>query len=314
MKLSVKQMFSAVCLALVPGLALADYPEKPVTIIVPWSAGGATDLVARTVEPVLSEKLGADMVVSNVTGASGTIGAAEAARAKPDGYTIFFTPQGPVTIQPQLRNIPYSLDSFVAIGRVYSSPYMTMVVEDSEFATMEDLLAATKERPGEINYAFTGIGTLPHLALTATQQHVGVKLKQVPYKASAEAAKAVLGGESHVMTEQQQTAQQFEMRPLACWGAEPCSFYPDVPLVKEFGIESVVEVSVGFYAPAGTPEDVLAKLNAALEEAMKDPKLVEALEKIQISPAYLDSMAFDQRMRAEVENNRSLLGEVGLTQ
>ncbi|MGB7300116.1 MAG: tripartite tricarboxylate transporter substrate binding protein, partial [Burkholderiaceae bacterium] len=216
--------------------AAAAYPDKPITIIVAWGAGGATDLVTRAVQPILARELGTDLIVKNVAGASGTIGTAEAARAKPDGYTILFSPTGPLTTQPHLRKIPYDLDSFAPVGRIAITQVVMSSAPGSNIKTIEDVIKAAKDNPGQLKFGSAGAGTLPHIAILALNKGAGIQTKHIPYKGSANAIKAMLGGEVDLMSEQAQIIPKYELQPIASWSAERLPEYPNIPTMMEKGI------------------------------------------------------------------------------
>ena len=149
---------------LTTAVAAAEFPAKPVTIIVPFSAGGGTDITTRTLAGPMAEALGIEIIVKNTAGAGGTIGAAETARANADGYTIGMMPVGPMTTQPHLRKLPYDPDSFDYICQAYSAPSSLVVRKDSAFNTLQDMLDYAKANPGELNYGVQAVGSIPHVA------------------------------------------------------------------------------------------------------------------------------------------------------
>lgn len=293
--------------------ALAEYPEKPISVVVPFSAGGVTDLVVRTIEPALERELDADIVIRNVTGASGTIAAAEVAAAEADGYTLFFTPKGPVNIQPFMRKLPYTSESFTPIARVNTTAYATLVHKDSEMNSFGDLVARAKDNPGQFSVASTGVGTLPYLAVVAMAHLEDLKLKHIPYKSSPEVAKAILGGELDGFTEMSHMAEQYDLKTIACWGSERCTGSPDVPTLKEEGYDFVLENWVGFVGPAGLDEAVTQKLSDAIGVALEDPKVAQALENQKITEAYLGHDAFEAVYAEDAESNLQLLESAGIS-
>ena len=189
--------------------------------------GGATDLVARSIQPELSKKLGAELIIKNIAGASGTIGTAEAARAKPDGYTILITPTGPMTTQPHLRKIPYGLDSFAPVGRIAVAPVMMMVPKTSKLQTLNDVIETAKANPGKLKFASSGAGTLPHIAILALNKAAGVDTKHIPYKGSANAMKALLGGEVDVFSDMAQLVPKYDVHPVISWTKERNPEFPE---------------------------------------------------------------------------------------
>jgi tripartite-type tricarboxylate transporter receptor subunit TctC len=290
---------------LLSGTALA-YPTKPVTIVMAWGAGGATDVLARAIQPAWSKNLGAEIVIKNVAGAGGTIGTAEAANAKPDGYTIIVTPAGPMTTQPHMRKLPYSVDSFAPIGRISINPQMMMVPKDSPYKSAKDLFDAIKKQPGKMMAASTGAGTLPHVGIIAMNQS-GLDIKHVPFKSSVDAMKALLGNTVQVFSDQSQLVPSFDVRPIAAWTAQRLPEYKDVPTMKELGYDYDIYNWVGAYAPKGTPPAVLDKLVTSLEKTIKDPAVVDALQKLKVQVSYMGPKDFGPFTVAESARNRKLL-------
>jgi len=292
--------------------ASAQYPQKPVTIIVAWAAGGATDLVTRVMQPVLSQKLGADLIIRNVEGAAGTIGTAESARAPADGYTLLFTPTGPLTTQPHLRNIPYDLDSFATVGRIAVTPMLMMVTQASPYRSLQDVLDDAKANPGKVKFASTGAGTLPHISILALNKAANIATKHIPYKGSANVMKALLGGEIDVFSDQAQLVPKYDLRALTTWSASRLSEFPDVPTMKELGYDFELENWVGVFAPKGTPQPVIDKLAAALRETLADQGVIEALDKLKVTVAHLGPGELAVFAQRDYERNRDLLKEAGL--
>lgn len=290
---------------LLSGTALA-YPTKPVTIIMAWGAGGATDVLARAIQPAWSKNLGAEIVIKNVAGAAGTIGTAEAANAKPDGYTIIVTPAGPMTTQPHMRKLPYSAESFAAIGRISINPQMMMVPKDSPYKSAKELFDAIKKQPGKMMAASTGAGTLPHVGIIAMNQS-GLDIKHVPFKSSVDAMKALLGNTVQVFSDQSQLVPSFDVRPIATWTAQRLPEYKDVPTMKELGYDYDIYNWVGAYAPKGTPPAILEKLVTSLEKTIKDPAVIDALQKLKVQVSYMGPKEFGPFTVAESARNRKLL-------
>ena len=292
--------------------AQAAFPEKPITIIVAWGAGGATDLVTRSMQPVLSEKIGADLVVKNVAGAAGTIGTAEAARARPDGYTILITPTGPLTTQPHLRKLPYDFDSFRPIGRIAVTPMLMMVPKTSKYNTLKDVIDDAKANPGSVKFASTGAGTLPHIAILGLNDAAGIDTKHIPYKGSANVMKALLGGEVDVFSDQSQLVPKYDLKSLATWSAERLKDYPDVPTMKELGFDFNIVNWLGMFVPKDVPDDIAAKLVTALEETLSDQRVIDTLTKINVAIGHMPPEAFGEFALSDYARNRKLLEAAGL--
>lgn len=301
----------AVTAGLVLSTAAHAYPDKPVTMIVAWGAGGATDVVARAIQPYWSKKLGAEIVIKNVAGAAGTIGTTEAATAKPDGYTIMVTPAGPMTTQPHLRKLRYSIDSFAPIGRISISPQVMMVPKTAPYQTAEALFDAIKKEPGKLVAASTGAGTLPHIGIIAMNQS-GLDVKHLPFTSSVDAMRGLLGGTAQVFSDQVQLVPSFDVTPLATWTGERLPEYPNVPTMKELGFDYEISNWGGAFAPKGTPAPVLEKLASSLKEAMEDPELLAALDKLKVQRGYMDSEEFGTFASNDSARNRKLLEAANL--
>ncbi|MEZ5738059.1 MAG: tripartite tricarboxylate transporter substrate binding protein [Burkholderiaceae bacterium] len=299
-------------LAMPYGAAQAAYPEKPITIMVAWAAGGATDLVARAIQPVFSQKLGTDLIIKNVAGAAGTIGTAEAARAEPDGYTVLITPTGPMTTQPHLRKIPYDIDSFAPVGRVAVTEVVMMATKASGIKTLEDVIKAAKAEPGKLKFGSAGAGTLPHIAILALNKAAGIDTKHIPYQGSANAVKALLGGEIDVYSDQSPLVPKYDLHPIVSWSEKPLPEYPGLPTLIEKGFDFTMANWSGVFVPKGTPEAVIEALGKALRDTLADPSVVESLNKIKVTIGAMDAKTFGAFAMKDYETNRELLREAGL--
>jgi tripartite-type tricarboxylate transporter receptor subunit TctC len=282
------------------------YPDKPVTIVMAWGAGGATDVIARVLQPVWSKNLGAELIIKNISGASGTIGTAEAAAADADGYTVIVTPAGPITTQPHMRKTPYSAESFAPIGRVSVNPQMMMVSKDAPYKSAKDLFEVIKNEPGKIVAGSTGAGTLPHVGIIAMQQS-GLNVKHVPYKSSVDAMKALLSNTVQVFSDQAQLVQSFDVLPIASWSATRSAEYPNVPTMKELGYDYDIYNWVGAYAPKGVPPSVMEKLISSFKKTMQDPAVLDGLKKMKIQVSYMGPKDFGEFTVIESNRNRKLL-------
>ncbi len=300
------------CAAGAPG-ALAEYPEKPVTMIVVFPAGGTTDLIARTVQPALSEALGAEVVIKNTGGGGGTIGTAEIANADPDGYTIGMAPIGPTTTQPPLRELPYdTLGDLEPICRIYNSPVVMAAAKDGELKTVEDVVGRAKAEPGGVIYGSPAPGSIPHVVMVALEQDAGIRMKHIPFEGTAAGMKALLGGVVNIYGDVANFVPQYDLHPIAVYNDERLPEFPDVPTMKEEGHDLTYSIWGGIFAPAGTPPEVVEKLSAACEEAMQAEGTVEGMAKQQTPIAYLNAEDFAEFVRSEHEKNARVLEAAGL--
>jgi len=292
--------------------AFATYPDRPVTAIVPFPAGGATDLVARGMQEAFSRALGQQMVVKNVNGAAGTIGAAEAAAATPDGYTILVTPSGPTAAQPHRMNLTYDINSFDPICKLVEQPLVLMAPKSTKYKSVADLIAAAKAEPGKITYGTSGPGSITHLAKLALEKAAGIKLKHVPFKGSADAVQAMMSNTTELYSDQANLVPQFDLFPIAVYAESRIDTFKDTPTVREAGFDVVVTNYNAIFVPRGTPADVKAKLGQACKAALEDGKVKEVFERQKYPIAYQDAATFKAFFEADYKRVGELVREAGL--
>ncbi|WP_367847535.1 tripartite tricarboxylate transporter substrate-binding protein [Rhodoferax sp. WC2427] len=265
----------------------ADYPTKPISIIVPFTAGGPTDRVARDLAEAMRKQLGGvSVVVDNVAGAGSSIGSAKAARATPDGYVLLLNHIGMATMPVLVRNLPFKVESdFEYLGLVNEVP-MTLVTKPSLPANnYKELSAWLVQNKGKVNLGNAGVGSASHLCGLLFQNAVQIDMTTVPYKGTAPAMTDLIGGQIDLMCDQTtNTTSQIEakkVKALAVTTAKRLTTpsLKDLPTLQESGLKDF-EVTIwhGLYAPKGTPADVLAKLNTALKAALKDPDFIKKQE------------------------------------
>jgi tripartite-type tricarboxylate transporter receptor subunit TctC len=287
--------------------------QAQVQMIVNFAAGGPTDIVGRLMQTEMAATLGQPVVVRNVAGAAGTIGTAEAARARPDGQTILFSPVGPVAIQPHYRrNLSYSLQSFEAICQVASSPVVMMTPRNSGLQTVADVIARARREGQAFPFASTGHGTIPHIAMVGLMRLANVELNHIPYRGSGEVMLAFQQGQVQLFTDQTLLIRQYELHPIAFLTETRNPDFPDVPTMREAGYDLVYTIWSGLYAPAGTPEPVLARLEAACERTMRHPDVVAGMTRVAQPILYRNRADFAAFSRAESEKFRALIEAAGL--
>ena len=281
----------ALCLTakLVPNAAQAqdqDYPNKPVTIVVPFTAGGATDLSARLMAQLLSQKLGQSFIVVNKAGASGMIGMGAVASAAKDGYTLGWGGNSPMSVAPHLiRNPPYDpIKSFAPIGLAAISSWTMVVQPQLPVNSVADLIALAKAKPGKLTYASSGNGSAPHLMGEQLKATAGIDMLHVPFKGEIDGFNAIMAGQVDLMMGSTSTASTLiksgRIKGLAVTTPKRDPAVPDLPTATEAGVPDLTfEIFFGLVAPAGTPEPIIAKLAAALQKAVADPSYSETLEK-----------------------------------
>ena len=279
------KLFATVALALVASGAHAQaWPSKPVTMIVPFPPGGSTDVIARAVGPKLADKFGQPFVVDNKPGAGGTIGAAAAKRAAPDGYTLFVSSLGPFVIGPHLiKNAGYDpLKEFDYISVAVQAPNVLAVPASSPHKSVAEVLKFIKANPGKMTFASAGNGTSDHLTAELFWQETGTKAVHVPYKGGAPALTDLLGGQVDATFMNINTGMPHfksgKLRALAITGNKRSPLLPDVPTMDELGMKGVTVYSwQAFAAPKGLPADVKAKLHEGIVAALKDPGVSKPL-------------------------------------
>ena len=306
-----KTHWIAATLLVLSGAALAEYPEKPVTIVVPFAAGGPTDKVARDLGDVLRKHLNQPVIIENVGGAGGTLGAAKVAKANPDGYTVLLHHIGMATSPALYRKLPYdTLGDFEYLGMVNEVP-MTLVGRSTLPATtMPDLLKWINANQGKINLANAGLGAASHLCGLLFQQAVKVDMTTVPYKGTAPAMTDLLGGQVDLMCDQTtNTTQQIEGGKIKAFAVTTpkrltSPALAKLPTLDESGLKGFnVSIWHGLYAPKGTPKTAQDKLNAALRASLKDPEFIkreEALGAVVMSDARLSGAEHKKFVEAEI--------------
>ena len=274
-------------------IAQTPWPERPVQFIVPFPAGGGVDVIARPFAEVFGELVKQTIVVVPRDGAAGTIGSNVVAVAKPDGYTLAFTPNGPITVQPHvIPTLSYKLDSFVPLCQVFAVQYVIAVKPDSPYRTLGDLIGAAKSQPGRVSYGFGGVATAPHLAISQLTLAANVEMLGVPFRGDPQAILALKGGEIDAATMNIGGAKAQGFRMLATFAAERQSEIPDVPTVKELGYPVVSSAFGGLFAPKGLPSDVATKIEGACEKAVADERFRKATRQANQEPVYRKAADF----------------------
>ncbi|WP_374448686.1 tripartite tricarboxylate transporter substrate binding protein [Stella sp.] len=299
------------------GAAVADtYPAKPVTFIVPWPAGGSSDLTMRALAEAASKHLGQPIVVENRAGASGTAGpAVMAASAKPDGYTVA---QMPITVFRLPHMVKTAFDpakDFTYILNVTGYTFGVVVKADAKWKTFGELIADAKANPGKISYGTPGAGTSLHITMEQIASMAGVKFTHVPFKGGAETNAAVLGG--HVSAVADSTGwgslvDAKELRLLVIWGKERSKRWPDVPTLKEAGFDLVSNSPFGIAGPKGMDPKVVARLHDAFKKGMEEPAYAEAMKKFDMEPSYMSTADYDRFARETIAEQAKLVEMLGL--
>jgi tripartite-type tricarboxylate transporter receptor subunit TctC len=261
-----------------------SYPTKPIRVVVPFPAGGGTDIIAREVTNKMATSLGWSFVIDNKPGSGGNLGVDAVAKAAPDGYTIALGQSSNLAINPSLfSKMPYdSVKDLAPIGLVASSPMVLVVGADSPFKTLADVVAASKAKPGSLNFATSGNGTVAHLSGEVFQKAAGIKFTHVPYKGAAQATTDLIGGQVQLSMSSVPTLighiRSGKMRAIAVTSLNRVDDIPQIPTIAESGYKGFETVTwFGFVAPTNTPKDIVAKLNAEINKALQSPEVKKKL-------------------------------------
>ena len=293
-----------------------DFPgNKQVSLIVPYSAGGASDTVARIYASELVQSLGTSIVVSNVTGASGAIGLEQVRNSNPDGYTIAYMPVES-TMLKALGFTDLSTDDFRFIGRAMTIPAAVTVRADAPWDTFEDFVNYAKEHPGEIQVGNSGTGSIWHIAAASIEKECGVQFTHVPFDGAAPAVAALLGGNIQAVTvspsEVKNNVDSGDFKVLCVLGESRSSVVPDVPTAQELGIDITIQGWGGFAVPKDTPQAVIDILEKASETAINSDSVKKTLADRGYEHAYLSGSDMDQKASEELAYYSELIPELGI--
>ena len=303
-----------------PAMAQDKYPSKPVRVLVPFAAGGATDVLTRIAAAELSKRLGQSFVVENPTGAGGIIGATQAVKAVPDGYTLLAGSPGPVTIMPAIsaKPLPYDAEKdLMPITLIADSPGGFTVGKNSTYKSVQEVLAAAKASPGKLTCGSSGIGAFSHLNCELLKTLAGVNITHVPYRGAAPAMVDLVSGQTDIMIENYPSPQKLidagELRLLAVTSARRFALKPGTPTVAESGVAGhVMTAWIGLMAPKGTPAEIVNLIQRELSAALKDPAVQKRLNDMGVVPGGMPPVEFAAYLAAERETYKSLAAKTGL--
>ena len=305
--------------ALVRPLRAATWPERAVTVIVPFPPGGSNDVVGRLVAQALSRSLGQPFVVENRPGANGNIGAAAVARAAPDGYALLVSGNGQNAMNHGLyRSMPYdSRTSFTHVAQLASVPNALVVAGDFPARTLPELLAMAREKPGSLSFASPGSGSSGHLAMAMLMRAAGVELMHIPYRVAAPAITDVIAGQVGVAMLNVDVAlphvRAGKLRVLATTGTAASPLYPEAPTVAASGFPGFsAEGWMGLSGPAGLPAPIAARLEAAVAEALREPALVERFGASGYAPGQRGAADYTAFVGAEIDKWGKVTKELGI--
>ena len=299
---------------LAPLAAAQPFPSKPIKIVVPYTPGGTTDIVARLVGQKLSERLGQPVIVDNKPGANGMIGADAVAKAAPDGYTIGIASPGTHAANASLyKTMPYdTVKDFTPVTLAVNAPMLLIAHPSLNVSTVKELIAAAKAKPGEISYASGGSGSSQHLAMEHFKMMSGVQMTHVPYKGSAASYPDLMGGtvktEIDVLPTALPPVKGGRLKVLATGSAKRLAILPDVPTIAESGVPGYEYNSwYGFVAPAKLPKEILEKLHSEIVRALKQPDVVEKLTSAGVIVVANTPQEFGKFIQAEMDKAAKII-------
>ncbi|MEY8827324.1 tripartite tricarboxylate transporter substrate binding protein [Sedimentitalea sp. XS_ASV28] len=289
---------------------MAEYPERAITVMVPFPAGGSTDTMARAAADVMSGILDADIAVTNVGGGAGTIGTAQIARSRPDGYTIGVIPAAPLVNQPHMRETPYSIEDFDYICALFYSPQALALAPNSQFSNLSEVIEYARENPGVLTYGSPGPGSLPHLAMEMFLEETGVDIEHVPFQGDGPGVTALMGGHIDMYMAIFSNVSRYDLNAVAIFAQDRVAAAPDLPTSIEEGFKTTASWWGGIFAPKGLPEDVKATLSNACQKTAENDAFAETLGKLGSFPRYLDSEAVRQEVVQSSKTNGAILKRV----
>jgi tripartite-type tricarboxylate transporter receptor subunit TctC len=293
-------------------LALPVRAQAPITLVVNFVAGGPSDLMARFLAPELSQSLGAPVVVKNSAGAAGVIGAAEVARARPDGLTFLLSPIGAIAIQPHFRtDMPYRPHDLVPVCQVADTPVVLMSAPGGP-RTLAEVAARAREAQGRFNFASTGPGSMPHIATVAMARAMGAEMTHIPYRGNAEAVVSLLRQDVGIFADQPGTLRANNLHPIAVFAERRSPEFPDTPTLRQQGMDIVYSIWSGLFAPPGTAPEVVARMDAACARALRAQSVIEGFRRLATPIVYRDAAAFRTFRDAELEKFRVVMRDAGI--
>lgn len=314
MKRSLALSFALLFAAGGAGRAQDAFPSRPIQLLVPYPPGGNTDLMARALQTELSKAIGQTVVVVNKGGAAGTLGDAEIARARPDGYTIGMSPNNPLTAQPHLQTLGYTLNSFRFLCLVYDNPQVVVVGRGTPFDDFAGMVAHARSGREALIFGSPGQGSTSHILFAGLLQALGVDGLHVPFTGAGPMSQAALGGQIQVFVESASIPAATGLPVLAVFGRERLPNLPQVPTLSELGHPIEGTSAGGLIAPADIPEPAAAAIERGCETAVASAAFRGAAERLSSVPRYLPGAAFRARFVAESEANRIVLRDLGLAQ
>jgi tripartite-type tricarboxylate transporter receptor subunit TctC len=297
-----------------------EWPEEgPITIVVPFLPGAGNDILGRLTAEYLTGTLGQQVVVENVSGAGSMIGLESVASAEPDGYTLLWSPSDGMSILPAVRSeVPYEVpDDFEYLARIVQLGFVIAVHPDVPVDSIEELIEYSQENPGRVRYGSSGVGGAPHMGSVLLGSTAGIEQTHVPFSGISAAIADLIGGHIEVLWVTPPTAfshhEEGTIRVIAQTGEERHPLYPDVPTLQESGIDLTLGVYYGMMAPAGTPEEILARLSEEIEAMTQDPDIEARMSEMGYTVGYLGREDFKNLVVEELEQWRAVAEQEGIS-
>ncbi|WP_163337996.1 tripartite tricarboxylate transporter substrate binding protein [Desulfopila sp. IMCC35008] len=282
----------------------ADFPSRTLTFVIPFGAGGETDIVARVLAKEMEKELGVTVAPKNIVGASGMNGVKAVVSAKPDGYTLGVIPSAPLVMHPHMRKLPYNpMEDLKFVGRASYDPYLVLVRKDAKWNTLDEMVSDMKENPGKFHWASAGAGSVPYFAGKDLFKSFELDVKHVPFKGDAGALQAIAADRVAVYTTTAGVLAKHDVKALAILAPEASSKFPEITPVTKSGKEVFYSQFVTLVAPSDLPEDIMATLSEALAKVTSSEGFVGDMEKLGMTPAYLDTVATNEFIAGEFERN-----------
>jgi tripartite-type tricarboxylate transporter receptor subunit TctC len=310
---------AALCVITPHAPAVADYPDKPIRLILPFPAGGAVDLVARLVTAKMADELGRPFVIENKAGAGGVIATDATAKAAPDGYTLLLTTPNHTINAAINSKLPYDAEKdLVPVAMVAEVPELLVGHPSAPFQDFAGFVDYARRHPGKLNYASAGNGTLPHVSMELLLRGLGIEVAHIPYRGAAPAMTDLLAGQVQLKMDTYATSAQLvadrKLNALAYASRARSALLPNVPTVAEMGLPGYEGILwIGMMAPAGTPRPVIGKLEAAVRNAVRTPTLSERLMREGVDPAGGTAQAFAAQIAKEIAQWRQLAQSAKIT-
>jgi tripartite-type tricarboxylate transporter receptor subunit TctC len=298
------------------------YPNRPVTMIVPFPPGGIADITGRPLAVAMAKTLGQNVVVENKAGAGGAVGHAYVAKAKPDGYTIM-TALSSIVVIPEAdkvngRPATYQMSDFAPIALISADPTILLVPTDAPWRTLRELIDDARSRPGKISYASSGVYGTIHTCFEMLAQAANVKLLHVPYKGGGPAMVALLAGETNLGAQSPGVSNAHikagKIRVLGSWAANRTAALPDVPTMKEQGFDVEFYIWAGVFTPAGLPPDVAEKLRASVRQAVQDPEFRSAMANVNTPIDFREGADFERFLDTDAKRLAAVVQRMGKTE